>query len=178
MTDNKQKFIENILLKNDSKIKNIILRYIKCDSDREDIKQDVLVKIWKNASSLNEEANIGAWISKVTVNQCKNFLRGHNKYNVISIHNNAEDEENLLEKIPDKIPAPEALFLSEEKQKIVLDAIEKLPSKLRDVTILYDFEDLSYEQIAVKVNCPVGTIKSRLFRARNILKENLKIFNS
>ncbi len=68
---------------------------------------------------------------------------------------------------------PEKIYSSKERQRIILKAVDKLPKKLKEVIILYEFEDYSYEKIAQKLNIPQGTVKSRINSARNILKQEL-----
>ena len=84
-----------------------------------------------------------------------------------------DDEEKLLI-VKDSKQNPENTFNEKLRQKKIIEAIEKLPSKQREVIVLYDMHDMSYEQIAKKINCPVGTVRSRLYNARKELAEKLK----
>ncbi|MCK7483752.1 MAG: sigma-70 family RNA polymerase sigma factor [Candidatus Moduliflexus flocculans] len=80
----------------------------------------------------------------------------------------------MIFEIPDKKQTPEVNAVLSERHKLILNAINKLNPKLKEVVILYDIEDLTYEQISEKIKCPIGTVKSRLFNARKILKSELK----
>ncbi len=142
-------------------IKNLTGKY------SEDIEQEVYIRVFKNIDKYKEQNKFLGWISTITSNICKDYLKSlsyKNSKNTISDENfyNVSDYKT-----------PEKTYSSKERQKIILKEIDKLPKKLKETIILYEFEDYSYEQIAKKLNISIGTVKSRLNSARTTLKEKL-----
>ena len=136
----------------------------------EDLEQEVYIKAWKNRHKYQEQNNFAAWIYKIAQNTCKDFLKS-SAFKKYKITDSADD---TLTQIKDNKQNPENEFLKKQRQKIIINAIEKLPPKMREVIILYDMNGLSYEQISQKLNCPQGTVKSRIFNARKELAISLK----
>ncbi len=145
-------------------IKNITGNY------NEDLEQEVYIKAWKNQDKYSEQNKFGAWIYKIAQNTCKDFLKSasYKKNKVTS----SDDE--YLQTVKDYSRSPENEFQRKQRHKMILDAIEALPQKHREVVVLYDMHEMSYEQISQKLGCPVGTVKSRLYNARKELSESLK----
>ena len=156
-----EKFIKN----NKNKIRNTIEQFVDKDT-AQDIEQDVYVKLWKS----NTYTKNMAFIKTVVINTCKDFFRSKN-YKLSSL-NNVDDDELL--KIKDTKEQTEQKTDNIFRQRQIKKAIDKLPAKLKEVIILYDIEELQQDEIAKKLNCPVGTVKSRLFKARKLLYEDLK----
>ncbi|MDD3594732.1 MAG: sigma-70 family RNA polymerase sigma factor [Candidatus Gastranaerophilales bacterium] len=149
-------------------IKTIIKKFTgKAD---EDLEQEVLIKAWKNKSKYNEQNRFKQWISTITANTCRDYLKSSNQKNSIY----QVKDEDVLNNIADKSEKTEKIIDQKLRQKIILKAVYALPAKMKEVIILYEFEEMSYEEISKKIKTPIGTIKSRLFNARNILAEELK----
>lgn len=163
------KNIEEIIDSYNTKIQSVIRKFVKTGNDIEDIEQEVYIKTWKNMSQYSGKSNLWCWINKITVNTCKDHLRSSKSR--IFINN---DTEEIIQNTPDKIPSPEKLSIFTERHKLILNAVNKLNPKLKEVVTLYDIEELTYEEISKKIKCPIGTVKSRLFNARKILKQELK----
>jgi RNA polymerase sigma-70 factor, ECF subfamily len=165
-----QRFIEGdestfrtLVQRHKDKIRNIIYLTLNSSDAVDDIAQDVLITTYKNLKSFRFESQFSTWLYRITVNKCKDHLR---KVKIRSIFTPLKDgdEEHVY------IPSMERKDISE----IVNNAISKLPDKLRLPLLLKDIEGLSYQEIADSVNCEIGTVKSRIFRAREGLKELLK----
>ena len=156
--------IDNFIKDNQTKIRQIIGNFTDSESAK-DIEQDVYVKIWKN-SAQNKPF---AYIKTVVVNTCKDFLKSK-QYRQAQI-TSGDDEKLLTVKGNTETPQQrtERIF----RQKMIYDAIESLPPKMKDVIILYDIEEYDLNIIAKKLKCPVGTVKSRLFNARKQLQIKL-----
>ena len=135
----------------------------------QDIQQEVYVKIWKNLPRYKDHGNMQGWIKKITVNTCKDHLRSK-QFNQEKV--TALGEDNFTN-IKDRRITPDNRALLNERQKRIIDAIENLKPKYKEVIIFYDIEEMTYEEIAGKLNCPVGTVKSRLFNARKQLQNEL-----
>jgi len=166
---------KNLISQYDKKIDNVIRQYEKNTDNIADIKQDIYFKLLKKEYYMQECFNAWAWLKTVTVNHCKNYLRDNSKFKFLDIFDN-ENEFNLLENIADEKANINIEINSEQTQEYIYNCVCKLSHKFREVVILYDYEELTYEQISKKIGCPVGTVKSRLFKARMILREELKDF--
>lgn len=170
MVNNKN--IEEVIDSYNSKIHNVVKRFFKTDNnfDVDDVKQEVYIKVWRNLSKCRDDASLWGWINRITINTCKDHLKNSKKFNIVS---NTE-ENDIISSIPDKKASAGKSIEQTERQQLILNSINKLSKKHKDVIIYSDIEELTYEEIAKKVNCPIGTVKSRLFVARKALYEELK----
>jgi len=165
-----QRFIEGdestfrtLVQRHKDKIRNIIYLTLNSSEAVDDIAQDVLITIYKNLKSFRFQSQFSTWLYRITVNKCRDHLR---KVRIRSIFAPMKDGEEE----PVYLPSMELKEISE----IVNNAIAKLPEKLRLPLLLKDIEGLSYQEIAETVECEIGTVKSRIFRAREGLRELLK----
>ena len=157
-----------IINENKSYIRAIIKKIT--GSYNEDLEQDVYIKTWRNLDKYNPEGGkFKQWICALTVNVCKDYFKSRlYKQQASQISDDGVVDAEVF------APKQEEVLSSKERQKIILKAVDALPRKLRQVVILFEFEELSYEQIAKKLGLPVGTVRSRLFNARKELSEKLK----
>ncbi|MDR3610435.1 MAG: sigma-70 family RNA polymerase sigma factor [Ignavibacteriaceae bacterium] len=167
-----QRFIEGdestfkiLVQRHKEKIRNIIYLVLNSSDAVDDIAQDVLITTYKNLKSFRFESQFSTWLYRITVNKCKDHLR---KVKIRSIFAPIKDGEED----PVYTPVTENKDVSEIVQK----AISKLPEKLRVPLLLKDIEGFSYQEIAESMDCEIGTVKSRIFRAREGLRELLKPF--
>lgn len=138
-------------------------------SYNEDIEQEVYIKTWKNMENYQEQGKFSSWLSTLTANVCRDYFKS--KQHIMETKQVSGDE--ILDKV--KVGGrQEEVIDAKKRQKIILKAVDDLPRKMRQVVILFEFEEKSYEEISKKLGLPVGTIKSRLFNARKILSEKLK----
>lgn len=144
-------------------------------SDAEDISQEVFLQAYRKLKEFKVGSNFHTWLYTIDLNMCKNKLKRRSILKFISIDKSiliGDDE--FIREIPDKsIPVEEALIKKEEKEKIN-KVINTLPLKYRSVFILRYTENMSYEEITKVTKLPLGTVETRLFRARKIL---MKKFN-
>ena len=138
-------------------------------SDNEDIEQEVYIRTWKNLDKYKEQGKFKSWISTITANLCRDYIKSAYFRN----ESTSEGEEFLLN-IADKNPTPENIFIKRQRQNTVINAIESLKPKLKEVVVMYEIKNMSYEEISEKLKCPVGTVRSRLFNARKELSIKLK----
>lgn len=138
-------------------------------SYNEDIEQEVYIKTWRNLPKYDESGRFGAWIATIAANVCRDYFKSASYKQAQS---EITDEEVLNSR--SVAPSQERVVDAKKRQKIILRAVDALPAKMRKVIVLFEFEDLTIEQIAKKLGEPEGTVKSRLFNARKILAEKLK----
>lgn len=137
-------------------------------SYNEDIEQEVYLKVLENKEKYHEEGKLVAWLKTIAQNVAKDYFKS--AY-FKSMNQKADVEEGALQ--DNKSVSALELQLQKERQKAILKAVDSLPSKMREVVNLYEFEELSYEEISKKLGISLGTVKSRLFSAREILSEKL-----
>ena len=135
--------------------------------ENEDIEQEVYIKVWRGSEG-KSISRISQWVNKITANTCKDFLKSKQ----FRTENMKIDDENILNEVRDT-KTPEKILNSKQRQKMILKAVDNLPKKMRDVIILYEFEQKTYDEISRKLNVPIGTVKSRLSCAREILRDDL-----
>ena len=157
--------IDKFIKENHEKISNTIETFVDKETAK-DIEQNVYIKLWKTQTYTKGMA----YVKTVVINACKDFFRS--KQSKISNLNNQDDE--ALLQIKDNSNSPDTRLEQIFRQKTIKNAIDNLPPKYKEVVILYEIEDWDQNQIAKKLNCPVGTVKSRLFKAKKILYEELK----
>ena len=136
--------------------------------ENEDIEQDVYIKVWQGSLKKTKISKFTQWINTITANTCKDFL----KSKPYKIEKMKVEDDTVINDIKDS-KTPEKVLDSKQRQKKILKAVDELPKKMKEVIVLYEFEQKSYEEISQKLKIPVGTVKSRLYCAREILKEEL-----
>ena len=163
-----------LVLKYQSRIINLVSRFVRNQADAYDVTQETFIKAYKALPNFRGDSAFYTWLYRIAVNTAKNYLaqlRGR-PY---------ESEQDIaeIEQI-DSGPAlkdwytPEHALLADEIQKTVIQTIEELPVDLRTAITLREIEGLSYADIAVVMDCPIGTVRSRIFRAREAIDKVLK----
>ena len=145
------------------KVRNIIYITMNNSAFVDDIAQEVFITVYKNLKHFRFESQFTTWLYRITVNRCKDYLR---RMNVRKIFSPIDEGYNVSEY---STPVE-----NNDISKIVMDAIAKLPVKLRMPLILKDIEGFSYQEISESLKCEMGTVKSRIFRGREKLKEILQ----
>jgi len=145
------------------KVRNIIYITMNNSALVDDVAQDVFITVYRNLKHFRYESQFTTWLYRITVNRCKDYLR---KMNVRKIFFPIEEGAEVSE-----YSSP---VENNDVSRIVLDAISKLPVKLRMPLILKDIEGFSYQEISETLKCEMGTVKSRIFRGREKLKAILQ----
>ena len=158
---------KKIIKNNHNNVKNIIRLITK--EENEDIEQEVYVRVYQKQELYQEKGKLFGWIGTITKNLSKDYIKSSAK----KLQQNSLSEENLVNTIKDNADNPEVALLKKERQKRIVKAINSLKSKFKEVIIMYEIDGLSYEYIARTINCPVGTVKSRLYTAKQQLAEIL-----
>ena len=157
-----------------TKIINIAYGMLQNKEDAYDVAQEVFIKIYRNIGAFTGKASLDTWIHRITVNASLDVLRKNGRrVQTVPLMTEKDDAQVELP-IVDESAAPEKLALASERRREILAAIGKLQEKYRTVLVLREFEDMDYEQIAATLNISVGTVKSRLSRAREKLRNFLE----
>jgi RNA polymerase sigma-70 factor (ECF subfamily) len=141
----------------------------------EDLAQDVFISAFKAIGEFKGNSSFFTWLYRIAINKCKNYiasLRG----SPLTIGDKRPEAEPSLWDIADHRINPQTALLTGELLEQVNEALESLPEDQKTTLILYDLEGLSYQEIAEILQCPIGTVRSRLARARTALREKLKAY--
>ena len=153
---------------NKQNIKNIIRLITK--QDNEDIEQEVYIKLWKNSEKYEERGSLKSWVNTVAKNTSKDYLKSAAYKNSLQ----SDSDETILQNIRDNKQTPETKILVSERQKTIIEAVENLKPKFKEVIMLCEIYGYTYEDASRMLDCPIGTIKSRIFNAKKELAEVLK----
>ncbi|MBL1140901.1 MAG: RNA polymerase sigma factor RpoE [Proteobacteria bacterium] len=163
-----------LVLKYQQRIVNLVSRFVRNQSDALDVTQEAFIKAYRALPNFRGESAFYTWLYRIAVNTAKNHLAvqsrrpSGNNYDVSEIEQ-IEGADALKEQA-----TPESLILKDELQATVLKAIEDLPEDLKTAIMLREIEGLSYEEIAGVMECPIGTVRSRIFRAREAIESEMK----
>jgi RNA polymerase sigma-70 factor (ECF subfamily) len=163
-----------LVLKYQQRIVNLVSRFVRNQSDALDVTQEAFIKAYRALPNFRGESAFYTWLYRIAVNTAKNHLAvqsrrpSGNNYDVSEIEQ-IEGADALKEQA-----TPESLLLRDELQATVLKAIEDLPEDLKTAIMLREIEGLSYEEIASVMECPIGTVRSRIFRAREAIESEMK----
>lgn len=153
---------------------NVALRILGSPEDAQDAAQEALIKVFKSLGSFKAEAQFSTWLYRIVVNTCNDYLRRERRHTHFSLDQQLEtDDGSITRDVPDESMAPERVHEKRVLQEKVQRAIQALPEQQRTVVVLRDIEGMSYEVIASMLDLPVGTVKSRINRGRDALRQLL-----
>ncbi|MFM7397303.1 MAG: RNA polymerase sigma factor RpoE [Gammaproteobacteria bacterium] len=157
------------------KVVKLVLRYVRDPAEAEDIAQEAFIKAYRALPRFRGDSAFYTWLYRIAINTAKNVLasRGRSPIRYEVDQTDDEDHYDVVANMKDTA-TPEALALTEEIRSIVTSAIDALPEDLRTAIQLRELEGLSYEEIAAAMECPVGTVRSRIFRAREAIDARLR----
>ena len=163
-----------LVLKYQHKVLKLVQRYVRNPADAEDIAQEAFIKAYRALPAFRGDSAFYTWLYRIAINTAKNALVA-NRRRPISYDLDPQDGSQVQAhaRLADT-ETPEALALTEEIRRTVNEAIEALPDDLRLAIVLRELEGLSYEDIAKTMECPVGTVRSRIFRAREAIDRSLR----
>ena len=166
---------ELLVEKYQRKLARLLSRLVRDPGEVEDVTQEAFVKAYRALPSFRGDSAFYTWLYRIGINTAKNYLVAMRRRAPTSTGVDAEEAEGFesSEQLRD-INTPESLLLSKEIAATVNAAIESLPEELRSAIQLRELEGMSYEEIAKLMDCPIGTVRSRIFRAREAIAERLK----
>lgn len=163
-----------LVLKYQHRIVKLVSRYVRDPSDALDVSQEAFLKAYRAIPKFRGESAFYTWLYRIAINTAKNYLVMMSRRPTEIDPETAEGEPPEQESLLKDQETPENLLLTEELQKTIVEAIETLPEDLRTAINLREVEGLSYEEIAQVMSCPIGTVRSRIFRAREAIDKRLK----
>lgn len=163
-----------LVLRYQSRIINLVSRFVRNPSDALDVTQEAFLKAYRAMPSFRGDSAFYTWLYRIAVNTAKNWLAIQSRRSADSEMDYEEIERIEGNSALREYATPERLLLKDEIQATVIAAIEELPEDLRLAIMLREVEGLSYEEIASVMECPIGTVRSRIFRAREAIDKQLK----
>jgi RNA polymerase sigma-70 factor (ECF subfamily) len=162
-----------LVIKYQHKIVQLVNRYIKDSNEAQDVAQEVFIKAYRAIGGFRGDSAFYTWLYRIAINTAKNdlILRSRRHYDYQVEIQEAEAMENTPQ-LRD-INTPEAQLLNQEIITTIKKTIDNLPDEMRIAITLCEFDGLSYEAIALAMNCPIGTVRSRIFRAREAIDHEL-----
>jgi RNA polymerase sigma-70 factor (ECF subfamily) len=157
------------------KLARLLSRFIRDQAEVEDVTQEAFIKAYRALPAFRGDSAFYTWLYRIGINTAKNYLMALGRRAPTSTEVDAEEAEGFEEgeQLRD-INTPESLLLSKEIAETVNATIEKLPEELRKAIQMREIEGMSYEDIAQAMDCPIGTVRSRIFRAREAIAEQLR----
>jgi RNA polymerase sigma-70 factor (ECF subfamily) len=157
------------------KLARLLSRFIRDPAEVEDVTQEAFIKAYRALPAFRGDSAFYTWLYRIGINTAKNYLMALGRRAPTSTEVEAEEAEGFEEgeQLRD-INTPESLLLSNEIAETVNATIEKLPEELRKAIQMRELEGMSYEDIAQAMDCPIGTVRSRIFRAREAIAEQLR----
>lgn len=156
------------------KLSSLVSRYVSTQADVGDVVQEAFIKAYRALPNFRGESAFYTWLYRIAVNSAKNYLTAQSR-RPHTTDVDADDAEIYEGNSALKEDAsPESLLLSGEIKKVIFSTIDQLPEELRVAITLREIEGMSYEDIASIMECPVGTVRSRIFRARDAIDTKIK----
>lgn len=172
--DGEQQAFTLLVRKYQNRVANILTRYLRNNGDIDDVTQEVFIKVYKSLPSFRGESAFYTWLYRITVNTAKNYLTSQSRRppsaDIDAMEADSYDGSEALKEADD----PESILRSQEIKNVILNTIEQLPAELKSAITLRELEGMSYEEIANIEDCPIGTVRSRIFRARDAIDKQLK----
>ena len=165
---------DQLVLRYQHKVLKLVMRYVRNHAEAEDVSQEAFLKAYRAIHSFRGDSAFYTWIYRIAINTAKNTLVSA-KRRPLDYDLDLQDPEQAERsgRLRDDA-TPESLLLAEEIRETVDRAIGALPEDLRRAVLLREYEGLSYEEIAANLGCPVGTVRSRIFRAREAIDRQLR----
>ncbi|ABL99081.1 MULTISPECIES: RNA polymerase sigma factor RpoE [Shewanella] len=163
-----------LVLRYQSRVINLISRYVRNQADVADVAQEAFIKAYRALANFRGESAFYTWLYRIAVNTAKNYLVSQGR-RAPANDVDADDAEyydgsDALK----EFASPERLMLSDEIKRVVFETLEELPEELKMAISLRELDGMSYEDIANVMECPVGTVRSRIFRAREVIDRKLQ----
>lgn len=164
-----------LVLKYQHKLVKLVMRYVRNPAEAEDIAQEAFIKAYRALPQFRGDSAFYTWLYRIAINTAKNAVvsRDRSPIEYDLDRNNTEESYDMQGRMKDS-ETPEALVLTDEIRSTVKAAIDSLPEDLKTAIVLRELDGLSYEEIAAAMDCPVGTVRSRIFRAREAIDRRLR----
>jgi RNA polymerase sigma-70 factor (ECF subfamily) len=161
-----------LVIRYQHKLATLLSRYV-ASSEVADIAQETFIKAYRALPNFRADSSFYTWLYRIAINTAKNHWAAQGRRPATDALQDVTDQEASFDKLQD-IANPEQLMLSEELGKVISQAIDSLSEELKLAITLREIDGLSYDEIAVIMGCPVGTVRSRIFRAREAIDKKIR----
>jgi RNA polymerase sigma-70 factor (ECF subfamily) len=162
-----------LLLKYQHRVAGLISRYVHDYGDVQDVTQEVFIKAYRALPRFRGESQFYTWLYRIAINTAKNYLV-YKARRPPDTDVDVDAEFQADSAVLKDVAGPESHLATEQLQKVIFHAIDNLPEELKTAVTLREFEGMSYEEIAEVMECPVGTVRSRIFRARETIEKSIE----
>lgn len=169
-----KKAFDLLINKYQHRIVSLVARYVSDPAEALDVSQEAFIKAYRAIDRFRGDSAFYTWLYRIAINTAKNWLVARKRRPPASDIDAADAEQYDLESRLKEQGTPENEMMREEIKRTVFETIAKLPEDLRTAIMLREMEGMSYEDIAVTMDCPIGTVRSRIFRAREAIDQQLK----
>ncbi len=163
-----------LVIKYQNKVCSVLSRYLSHSGDVQDVAQEAFLKAYRSLPTFRGDSAFYTWLYRIVINTAKNHLTAQGRRPPMSDLDIEDAEYHELGRDLKEISNPESQMLSEELRLVVFTTIDALPAELKMALSLRELEGLSYEEIADVMDCPVGTVRSRIFRAREAVEKRIQ----
>ncbi len=163
------KAFKSLVEQNQRLVSHIVFKMIPNETDREDLSQDVFMRVYRNLGRFEFRSKLSTWIARITYNTCGNYLEKKK----IPLYEDLAREQETIDSCASRSPLPDEYVEKQEISERLREEIDMLPIQYKTIITLYHLDEMSYTEIGGIMKLPEGTVKSYLFRARKLLKERL-----
>ena len=163
-----------LVLKYQNKVVNLISRYVHDSAEVYDVAQEAFIKAYRALPNFRGDSAFYTWLYRIAINTAKNYLVAQGRRPPKTDIDVEDAEQYGSNDDLREYETPDGMLQKSEIERVVIEAMEKLPEDLRTAITLRELEGLSYEEIAQAMGCPVGTVRSRIFRAREAIHKQLE----
>ena len=169
-----KKAFDLLVLKYQLRLSKLVSRFLRNQSDVPDVVQEAFIKAYRVLPNFRGESAFYTWLYRIAINTAKNHLVAQSRKSPANSIDVQDAEDYGASEWLKEFASPEREALASELEATIHQAMGELPSDLREAVTLREFEGLSYEDIAAVMDCPIGTVRSRIFRAREAIDSKLK----
>lgn len=166
------KALEKLISRYRNKTQQIVMRYVDCHFECMDICQEIYIKLFRSLTTFRQQSAFYTWYYSIALNTIKNYLHTHDKRLKTLISLESISADLMLLCLHEK-QTPEHLLRHDQAKDILIDTLKQMPEELSHSMLLYDVKGMSYEEIAKEMRCPIGTVRSRIYRARHLVEKNI-----
>jgi len=163
-----------LISKYQHRIISLVVRYVSDQTEAQDVAQEAFIKAYRAIDRFRGDSAFYTWLYRIAINTAKNWLVARKRRPPATDIDATDAEQYDMNSRLKEQGTPENELMREEIKRTVFDTITELPDDLRTAIMLREMEGMSYEDIAVTMDCPIGTVRSRIFRAREAIDEKLK----
>jgi RNA polymerase sigma-70 factor (ECF subfamily) len=170
-----KKAFELLFSKYQRRVNRLVSRFVRSDEEVEDIVQDSFIKAYRALPAFRGDSAFYTWLYRIAVNTAKNYLVSSSRRpHAIGDYGSTDEDGFREDELVSHMNTPESELITREIAETVNSTMSDLPDDLREAITLREIEGLSYEEIAEVMGCPIGTVRSRIFRAREAISEKIK----